>query len=362
MKIMVTEQQLRVLNKFLITEGNIDFTKPYIVVTPAKLGETYVRIKGFITFSVASSEMATNAVTAAINTILADLKNKGYSTKGLSFLNIYGGASNYLNGAMKADKIMTDVEGFFSSTSFKFAENNLPSYPGEANRAKNLEYAQARCAVLKNALIKNFPPTAAAVIREPTSFVMDTGGVVDSKRDLTKYPVPGQMAMFVAKVDIQPLTSITTYNEIGPNNIMTGSYYCNGKNSLGIVAEEDTYVEQCKNQGGLPIKDGKFMSGFEIKWAADVVGNPKVIPIMRWNIFWKESINRVNGKETKSYSPFKVTRVMYKNEWSSMAKIPEGTTTINDPSLKYFMGLKENDPNGGTAWKKFLAPPYGVAK
>jgi hypothetical protein len=53
---------------------------------------------------------------------------------------------------------------------------------------------------------------------------------------------------------------------------------------------------------------------------------------------------------------------MYKNEWSSMAKIPEGTTTINDPSLKYFMGLKENDPNGGTAWKKFLAPPYGVIK
>lgn len=360
MKIMVTEHQLRVLNKFLITEGNIDFTKPYIVVKPAKLGDTKVTIKGFITFSVASSQMAANAVTAAINTILTDLKNKGYSTKGLSFLNIYGGASNYLNGAMKADKIMTDVEEFLKS--FKTAENNLPSYPGEVNRATNLGYAQSRCAVLKNALIKNFPPTADATIIEPTSFVMDTGGVVDSKRDLTKYPVPGQMAVFVAQVDIQPITTITTYNEIGPNNIMTGSYYCNGKNSLGAGADDDTYVEQCINQGGLPIKLGKFMSGFEIKWAMDVVGNPMVTPIMRWNIFWKESINRVNGVETKSYFPFKVTRVMYKNEWSSMAKIPEGTTTINDPSLKYFMGLKENDPNGGTAWKKFLSPPYGVIK
>ena len=357
---MVTEEQLRVLNKFLITEGNIDFTKPYIVVKPAKLGDTNVHIKGFITFSVASSEMAANAITTAINTILADLKTKGYTTKGLSFLNIFGGASNYLNGAMKADKIMTDAEGFFNSV--KVAENNLPSYPGEANKTKNLGYAQARCQVLKNALIKNFPPTATAEIKEPTSFVMDTGGVVDSKRDLTKYPVPGQMAMFVAKVDIQPITTITTYNEIGPNNIMTGSYYCNGKNSLNAGAEEDTYVEQCKNQGGLPIKSGKFMSGFEIKWAADVVGNPTVIPIMRWNIFWKESINRVNGVETKSYSPFKVTRVMYKNEWSSMAKIPEGTTTINDPYLKYFMGLKENDPNGGKSWKKWFVKPYGVAK
>lgn len=359
---MVTEQQLRVLNKFLITEGNINFTKPYIVVTPARLGETYVRIKGFITFSVASAQMATNAVTAAINTILADLKNKGYSTKGLSFLNIYGGASNYLNGAMKADKIMTNVEGFFSSASFKVAENNLPSYPGEGNIAKNLGYAQSRCAVLKNELIKNFPPTTTAEIREPTSFVMDTGGVVDSRRDLTKYPVPGQMAMFIAKVDIQPITTITTYNEIGPTNIMTGSYYCNGKNSQGMSADANTYTEQCINQGGAPITDGKFMSGFEIKWAANVVGNSNVVPIMRWNIFWKESINRVNGVETKSYSPFKVTKVMYKNEWSSMAKIPEGTTTINDLSLKYFMGLKENDPTGGTAWKKFLAPPYGANK
>ena len=348
---MVTEQQLRVLNKFLITEGDIDFTKPYIVVTPAKLGDKKVSIKGFITFSVASSEMAVNTVTTAINTILGDLKNKGYTTKGLSFLNIYGGASNYLVGAMKADKIMTNVEGFLNS--LKIAENNLPSYPGEANKTKNLGYAQARCQVLKDALIKNFPPTATAEIKEPTSFVMDTGGVIDSKRDLTKYPVPGQMAMFAATVDIQPITTITTYNEIGSNNIQTGSYYCNGKNSLGAGAEEDTYVEQCKNQGGLPIKNGKFMSGFEIKWAADVVGNPKVIPIMRWNIFWQGSGNLI---------PYKVTRVLYKNEWSSMVKIPEGTTSIHDPALKYFMGLKENDPNGGTSWKKWFVKPYGFAK
>jgi len=352
MKIMVTEQQLRVLNKFLITEGDIDFTKPYIVVTPAKLGDKKVSIKGFITFSVASSEMAVNAVTTAINTILGDLKNKGYTTKGLSFLNIYGGASNYLNGAMKADKIMTDAEGFFNS--LKIAENNLPSYPGEVNKTKNLGYAQARCQVLKNALIKNFPPTATAVIREPTSFVMDTGGVIDSKRDLKKYPVPGQMAMFAATVDIQPITSITTYNEIGSNNIQTGSYYCNGKNSLGSGSDASTYEEQCRNLSQYPkITDGKYMSGFEIKWAANVVGNPHVIPIMRWNIFWQGSGNLI---------PYKVTRVMYKNEWSSMAKIPEGRTSINDPALKYFMGLKENDPNGGTAWKKFLVAPYGVAK
>lgn len=45
-----------------------------------------------------------------------------------------------------------------------------------------------------------------------------------------------------------------------------------------------------------------------------------------------------------------------------MAKITEGTKTIDDISLKYFMGLNENDPNGGSAWKKFLSSPYGVPK
>ena len=353
MKIMVTEEQLRVLNKFLITEGNIDFTKPYIVVTPAKLGDTNVHIKGFITFSVASSEMAANAITTAINTILADLKTKGYTTKGLSFLNIFGGASNYLNGAMKADKIMTDAEGFFNSV--KVAENNLPSYPGEANKTKNLGYAQARCQVLKNALIKNFPPTATAEIKEPTSFVMDTGGVVDSKRDLTKYPVPGQMAMFTARVDINRISTITTYNDIPSNFILTGSYFCNGKNSEGRSGSSaNTYEEQCKNLSQYPkITDGKCMSAFEIKWAANKLDNPYVVPIMRWNIFWQGHGN---------LSPYKVTRVMFKNEWSSMVKIPEGTTSIHDPALKYFMGLRENDPNGGTSWKKWFVKPYGVAK
>lgn len=42
---------------------------------------------------------------------------------------------------------------------------------------------------------------------------------------------------------------------------------------------------------------------------ANVVGNPSVIPIMRWNIFWKE-----NRGGTELYYPFKVTKVMYRNQ------------------------------------------------
>jgi hypothetical protein len=45
-----------------------------------------------------------------------------------------------------------------------------------------------------------------------------------------------------------------------------------------------------------------------------------------------------------------------------LGHFPEGTTSIHDPALKYFMGLKENDPNGGTSWKKWFVKPYGVAK
>jgi hypothetical protein len=175
---------------------------------------------------------------------------------------------------------------------------------------------------------------------------MNTGGVVDSKRDLTKYPVPGQMAMFDAQVDITPITTVTTYNDIPSNFILTGSYHCNGTNSTGRSgAASNTYEEQCKNLGQYPkITDGKYMSAFEIKWEANKLDNPYVVPIMRWNVFWQGSAGNV--------SPYKVTRVLYKNEWSSMVKIPEGSTSIHDPALKYFMGLKENDPNGGKYWKK----------
>ena len=135
MKIILTERQLRVLNKFLITEG-LNYSDPIIKVS--KVGDTnYYNIYGFVNFSVTSSDLAPQEVIDAINVVEEKLKTDGYQAIGTNILTVYGGASNYLGGAMEADKKPSNPDRPFIKNLIP-AVNVLPNYPGEKNREKNI--------------------------------------------------------------------------------------------------------------------------------------------------------------------------------------------------------------------------------
>jgi len=232
MKIMVTEQQLRVLNKFLITEG-LDYSKPIIRVS--KVGNTnYYNISGFVNFSVTSSNLAPQEVIDAINDVEQKLKTDGYQAIGTNILTVYGGASNYLSGAMKADKKPSNPGVPFTNNLIP-AVNNLPSYPGEKNRDRNKGYAKSRAEVFKNALLKKYPLISGAKPPEIQSYIIDTGGLIDENRNEELYPVPGQQATFTAQLSVKKLppppslikdkfTQTETYrsfgNEVGPDPVI----------------------------------------------------------------------------------------------------------------------------------------------
>ena len=204
---MITERQLRGLNKILITEG-LDYSDPIIQVS--KVGNTnYYNIYGFVNFSVTSSALEPQEVIDAINAIETKLKTDGYQAIGTNLLTVYGGASNYLNGAMKADKKPSNPDMPFASNLIP-SVNNLPSYPGEANKTKNLGYAKSRAEVFKNALLKKYPLIAGAKPPGIQSYIIDTGGLIDENRNEKLYPVPGQQATFTAQLSVKKLPSTPT--------------------------------------------------------------------------------------------------------------------------------------------------------
>jgi hypothetical protein len=184
----------KIFRRFLIGEA-LDFSKPIINSIPAedKPNEHYV--KGFITFDVTKSEVAINN---AIQKIKTDLDKKGLEVTGVMLVNVYGGASNYLNGPMNADFKNTNASDPFKIEKVGKSDKELS---GEKNRDKNLGYATSRGNALKDAILKAFPSQGAT--SNVYARIMDTGGVIDEKRDVNLYPIPGQQAAFTLKLNVK---------------------------------------------------------------------------------------------------------------------------------------------------------------
>ena len=204
--------------------------------------------------------------------------------------------------------------------------------------------------------------------------VYNTGGVndKDNRRDTTLYPKNGQFLsatiqlsfvntdIFIETVKVEETLkkefNIKTVTEEGVPDIpksfvITGAYFCNGKNSQNEDADDNTHFNQCKLLEPKN-KNDRHISAWEIKWAKNKVGDPDVIPVVRWNFYWSSggTIDRVS-------------RVPYKVKYDGSENFDKLITANNnvgtdDKMLKYLMGLSEGnmrgDPNGGATYEKFI--------
>jgi hypothetical protein len=246
-------------------------------------------------------------------------------------------------------------------------ENNYLAPPKGQNYEdplykKNVDLAMKRAQAFRPSLFNflkqnKISDSDAAKVAFKT-IVLNTGGVKDESRDKTKYPNPGQFMLvslvFKYKKDMTTETStgktssssIKTYTDVKPNMILTGSYYTNGKNSLGMVADPDLFVDQRKK---LPKEmwDAKHMTAYEIKWNANVVDDPWTRPILRWVFYWNEN-NKIE----------KVVRFVYNKKYiPNMNDVPQKEVPLDDPEMLYYFGIRENRPNdGGTNYAKFVKP------
>jgi hypothetical protein len=217
------------------------------------------------------------------------------------------------------------------------------------NRAKIFE--QNLWTLLEKYKIKKLPNVS---VIKTTSVVVNTDGVNDNVRDVNKFPNPGQKITVDLKFEyeskiVKKTDTILpeTPEDILPNMILTGSYFCNGKNSQGKDALSGTSVNQCKE---LPqnLKDGKHISAWEIKWNTNVLKNAYTVPVYRWNFYWDK-----NGKITK------IVGQQYNNDTKypiNKSFPPSNDIPKNDPMMIYLMGINQNVKDGGTLYKNFIKP------
>jgi hypothetical protein len=163
-------------------------------------------------------------------------------------------------------------------------ENNMAkAEPTETvNYKKNYNLALERAKKFEEALwpkleaykIKKSPSLS---LIQTSAYVLNTGGKSDISRDQKTFPKPGQMINvnlvfeYSQKLEeTKDATKITSLDQFRNGFVLTGSYYCNGKNGVGASSNSDTHVDQCSK---LPVnlKDGNHISAWEIKWNPNVM-------------------------------------------------------------------------------------------
>jgi hypothetical protein len=253
-------------------------------------------------------------------------------------------------------------------------ENNYLAPPKGQNYEdplykKNVDLAMARAQAFRPALFNflkqnKISDSDVAKVAFKT-MVLNTGGVKDESRDTAKYPNPGQFMLvslvFKYKKDMTTKTTtgttitstkeIKTYTDIKKHMVLTGSYYCNGKNSVGTPSGQPEMIkamkENCEGVGGVKPENSKYSMAFEIKWDTNVLKDPYTVPILRWMFHFN-----AQGKIDK------IIRYVYNKEYIFLRDhVPQTTVPLNDKEMKFYMGIKAGQPEtGGPFYEKFIQP------
>jgi hypothetical protein len=176
--------------------------------------------------------------------------------------------------------------------------------------------------------------------------------------DADKYTQQQYVKLFAKLNTAQPKTNL--YPEIKRETVQTGTYFCDGKNSGNIESEETTYVRQCaKLPNNIKLSKiattqvgnnnkSRYMSAFEIKYGVNVTGDSYVVPRARFNFYWDSTGKKITSVTKQTYSQPTATE--------GPKILTEKPISSTDAELKYLMGIKEGDPNGGTSYRMYIAP------
>jgi hypothetical protein len=304
-------------------------------------------------------------ITNFINKVKTELQNNPAVSKDfasgkayIAGIKLIGGASNKYSKVVKPEMDNNyNVQSYPDNASYSASD-------GPKNKALAVQRANGLYAELQTqlpAINLNFGPN---VTPEVVGYTVDTGGKVDSTRDTSKYKNPGQVV--IVQMDIcsaSPAgTSTTPIDPIGgkvPNNIdefkklgrdgfvLSGAYFCNGKNSLDSGANANTF-DSC-NQVQLTADKAKksvdsHMSAYEIKYKLNVNGDPWVRPVVRWKIYWD-----ANNKITK------VLQQQVDKQFDPAGIFPSKQIDANDEFFK--LALKNGKPDApDTRFDKFIKP------
>ena len=70
---------------------------------------------------------------------------------------------------------------------------------------------------------------------------------------------------------------------------------------------------------------------------------------MRWKFIWNDA-NKITGVKRVNFTTSYVGKERFDKA------VPTGSFNVDDKFLKYFMGVNEGDPNGGSPYKTYVQP------
>jgi hypothetical protein len=141
------------------------------------------------------------------------------------------------------------------------------------------------------------------------------------KTPVTTEPIP--------TVKIENINQITKVEDFPKDFVLSGDYRCSGTNSLGYKSQPSTFEQQCMD---LPSSMKTFdkLSAWEIKFPPNVAGNPKTVPVTRWDFIW-DSQGKIKEIKMQNFNKIgKEEQVVYDNLLSQKS---------SDENLKAFMKI-----------------------
>lgn len=361
-----------------ILEMHSKFLDNKTLITEQSATDVTIKTTQKAEYSPNSSDPSSFIDTFVDNLIIEITKNpeakKMFDSKQLMISSIFisAGASNVWNG------IKTGYNLENTSANYTNAGKFVPSKdtdPKEELYNKNLALAKKRGSEFIPKILEKLKSKGILVSNsyspKVNSWVVNTGGQLDNDRNTKTYINFGQ---FIActltvgyKKDIQTFkTTMTTLTDIKKGYVITGSYFCNGSNSIDKndpkninKSNQDTYIPMCdavrkkfpptpENLNNL----NKYMSSFEMKWSPDVLENPWDVPVLRWNFTWGD-----DGKGGFKIVKVDLNRINKVPKLTPSQIFPTTVSSVDDPTLKYIMGLNDGDTTGGgTTYKTFIQP------
>jgi hypothetical protein len=228
-----------------VCNGDNPISEPKIKLFLDKTSKKF-RLEMFFNSTGSGDKDFQNGFTNLKNQIITESKLDPKTTeiKIISITHVMGSASNFLSGSLQPTRDNNGKE----ITNLDAGYKNLPG-TNHPNFKKNLGYANSRWGSIYDYMKTNGKSLGFSIPSDMTtptnnsSYITDTGGCTDEKRNITEYPKPGQYAVIVGEYSLIKKKSDEVVEKMR-----------NCINSLKVVIG---YFKQSVNIDGIDVKTNK---------------------------------------------------------------------------------------------------------
>ena len=344
--------------------GKNNYIEPTIEITTKKVGQVqYWDVTGFGYFptSKASSNFSKYFVKQVEDKIFANkeiqaAKNNPNKKLTVTVANIRGGASNAYGGPVSSELTLTD---------FSQVGNPKIGDPQEKGSkfSANKELAKKRATNLWSDLSQDLPKAANGIPiriskslkKNITGYNVETGGVDDtsSKRDWTKYPIPGQHVYISMRIELTPT--------LEPDIVKSKACLWNSTVDLNFGVSSGSKTHSCDYASFKVYANGVYIGNIDLG-NGDLIGKDKVLPLNTIGVSGVQS--KISTKPTAKGGPvagyLKITDKNLANKIVAAGNGGEVTITIKGDDWNDYKKRNVDARVYGThadiPWMKVISP------